>query len=292
LLFPSEGRVLLDGVDATRRPTAQRNIAQVFQFPVIYDTMTVFDNFAFRRAIERSKSPRSADGSFRWRTCWGSPTPSTSARAALRRMQKQKISLGRGLVRSDVAAILFDEPLTVIDPHSKWSLRREPKRIHQEFKLTLIYVTHDQAEALTFADQVVVLHEGRIVQVGSPTDLFERPTHTFVGHFIGSPGMNIIPCEIDGLAARLNGCHIALDPDYAKRASRANGKLHLGIRPQFVRYRASATEGYLPAEITQVEDLGNYKILTARLGGHLVKVKVSEDMRVAGGAGWLGFPPE
>jgi len=153
-------------------------------------------------------------------------------------------------------------------------------------------VTHDQAEALTFATQVVVLHEGRAVQVGSPTDLFERPTHTFVGHFIGSPGMNIIPCEIDGSGARVDGRLIALDRDYAKRAIRANGKLELGIRPEFVRYRADAADGYLPAEITQVEDLGNYKILSARLGEHLVKAKVGEDTRVAGGVGWLSFPSE
>ncbi len=180
----------------------------------------------------------------------------------------------------------------MIDPHLKWTLRRKLKQIHQELRLTLIYVTHDQAEALTFADQVVVLHEGRAVQVGTPTDLFEHPAHTFVGHFIGSPGMNLVPCEIDGAGARVDGSVIALRPDYAERARRANGKLELGIRPEFVRYRASTAEGYLPAEITEVEDLGNYKIVTAKLGGHVLKAKVSEDVRVAGGPGWLGFPPE
>ena len=292
LLFPSEGLVLLDGADATRLPTAQRNIAQVFQFPVIYDTMTVFDNFAFPLRNRKVKEPEVRRRVVQVADMLGLAGVLNKRASGLAADAKQKISLGRGLVRSDVAAILFDEPLTVIDPHSKWSLRRNLKQIHQEFKLTLIYVTHDQAEALTFADQVVVLHEGRIVQVGSPTDLFERPAHTFVGHFIGSPGMNIIPCEIAGPAARVDGCLIALDPDCAKRALRASGKLQLGIRPEFVRYRASAAEGYLPAEITQVEDLGNYKILTARLGGHLVKAKVSEDMQVGGGAGWLGFPPE
>ena len=292
LLFPSEGQVLIDGSDATRLPTAQRNIAQVFQFPVIYDTMTVFDNFAFPLRNRKVKEPEVRRRVVQVAEMLGLADVLNKRASGLAADAKQKISLGRGLVRSDVAAILFDEPLTVIDPHSKWSLRRQLKEIHQEFKLTLIYVTHDQAEALTFADQVVVLHEGRVIQVGSPTDLFERPTHTFVGHFIGSPGMNIIPCEINGSAARVGGSFISLDPDYAKRARRANGNLELGIRPEFVRYRASAAEGYLPAEITQVEDLGNFKILTARLGGHLVKAKVGEDIRVSGGAGWLGFPPD
>lgn len=292
LLFPSEGQVLLDGVDATRLPTARRNIAQVFQFPVIYDTMTVFDNFAFPLRNRRVKEPEVRRRVAQVAEMLGLSDVLNKRASGLAADAKQKISLGRGLVRSDVAAILFDEPLTVIDPHAKWSLRRSLKQIHQEFKLTFIYVTHDQAEALTFADQVVVLHEGRIVQVGTPADLFERPNHTFVGHFIGSPGMNIIPCEIDGAAARVGGCLIGLDPDYAERAARAAGKLQLGIRPEFVRYRASPAEGFLPAEITQVEDLGNYKIVTARLDGQHVKAKVREEVRIIGGAGWLGFPHE
>ena len=94
--------------------------------------------------------------------------------------------------------MLFDEPLTVIDPHLKWQLRRKLKQIHHELKLTLIYVTHDQVEALTFADQVVVMTRGRAVQIGSASDLFERPQHTFVGHFIGSPGMNFLPRAVRG----------------------------------------------------------------------------------------------
>ena len=106
------------------------------------------------------------------------------------------ISLGRGLVRSDVNVIMFDEPLTVIDPHLKWVLRSKLKELHQKIKRTMIYVTHDQTEALTFADQVVVMHEGQIVQTGTPVELFEKPKHTFVGHFIGSPGMNILPSDI------------------------------------------------------------------------------------------------
>ena len=125
-------------------------------------------------------------------------------------------------MRNDVAAILFDEPLTVIDPHVKWMLRLKLKQIHKEFKLTLIYVTHDQAEALTFADQVMVLSEGRVVQVGSPTDLFENPAHTFVGHFIGSPGMNLLPCELESGGVRVDAHSIALEPAYVSgRAGRA-----------------------------------------------------------------------
>src|SRR5690606_11880609 len=122
---------------------------------------------------------------------------------------KQKISLGRGLVRSDVSAVLFDEPLTVIDPHLKWQLRRTLKEIHQELKLRLIYVSHDQTEALTFAGHVVVMSRGKAVQIGRPGDLFERPAHTFVGHFIGSPGMNFLPAQWREGALEVGGYRLA-----------------------------------------------------------------------------------
>src|SRR2546428_387881 len=97
---------------------------------------------------------------------------------------------GRGVVRLDVAAVLFAEPLTVIDPELKWQLRSKLKALHRELDLTMIYVTHDQTEALTFADTVVVMHNGRVVQSGTPAELFDKPEHTFVGYFIGSPALN------------------------------------------------------------------------------------------------------
>ena len=138
---------------------------------------------------------------------------------------KQKISLGRGLVRADVEAILFDEPLTVIDPQLKWELRSQLKELHRALDLTMIYVTHDQTEALTFADKVVVMHEGSVVQIGTPEELFERPAHTFVGYFIGSPGMNVLPAEVQGRQARIAGHALALDRATARcrraRASRS-----------------------------------------------------------------------
>jgi glycerol transport system ATP-binding protein len=292
LVRPSEGRILFNGVDVTDHSTVKRNIAQVFQFPVIYDTMTVYDNLAFplrnRGVLESEVRVRVAKVAELLEL-----TNDLKRRASgLAVDAKQKISLGRGLVRNDVAAILFDEPLTVIDPHLKWMLRLKLKQIHQEFNLTLIYVTHDQAEALTISDQVMVLSEGRVLQAGSPKDLFEHPAHTFVGHFIGSPGMNLLPCVIDGIGVRVDGRTIALDPEYAERARRAGGELTLGIRPEFVRYEPHAVTGYMPAVVTLVEDLGKYKIATARLGERLVRVKLSESVDVATGPGWLSFPPE
>ena len=197
LLKPTKGEILFDDKNVTALNPVERDIAQIFQFPVIYDTMTVYDNLAFPLK-NRGLSKTEIDSKVKEIGEMLELTSTLNNKAAgLTADGKQKISLGRGLVRSDVNVIMFDEPLTVIDPHLKWVLRSKLKELHQKINRTMIYVTHDQIEALTFADEVVVMHEGQIVQTGTPVELFEKPKHTFVGHFIGSPGMNILPCEIE-----------------------------------------------------------------------------------------------
>ncbi|MBP6277561.1 MAG: ABC transporter ATP-binding protein, partial [Limnohabitans sp.] len=175
LVVPSQGTVKFDGVDVTRSSPQARNIAQVFQFPVIYDTMTVAQNLAFPLKNRQVPADQIRQRVGQIAEMLDMSHQLDMRAAGLSADQKQKISLGRGLVRSDVSAVLFDEPLTVIDPHLKWQLRRKLKQIHHELKLTLIYVTHDQVEALTFAEEVVVMTRGKAVQVGSAEALFERP---------------------------------------------------------------------------------------------------------------------
>ncbi len=292
LLTPSKGRVLYDGQDVTDLPPEKRNIAQVFQFPVLYDTMTVFDNLAFplrNRGHESSK----VDRRVREVADILDLTPYLYKRAeGLAADAKQKISLGRGLVRSDVAAILFDEPLTVIDPHLKWNLRRKLKDIHEQLKLTFIYVTHDQIEALTFADKVVVMYEGEIVQIGSPQDLFENPEHTFVGYFIGSPGMNFIDCTLEGNMARLNGASIALDEKVAAKGHKTQGKLELGIRPIHLELYAEAADGSAPVKVKSVEDQGSHRIVNVALAGKTLRARLPEGKPVPQEQAWLFFPPK
>ena len=270
LIHPSEGRILFDGRDVTDLPTEARNIAQVFQFPVIYDTMTVRENLAF--PLRNRRLPEDA---IRRRVDEILDMIDLQALADRRARGltadlKQKIALGRGLVRADVAAILFDEPLTVIDPHMKWLLRSQLKQLHQSSGVTMIYVTHDQTEALTFADRVVVMHEGQIVQIGTPEALFERPEHTFVGYFIGSPGMNVMPVAVDGAEARLGGHAIALP---GAPASPVQGTTALGVRPEFVRLGPDG----LPASIRRVEDLGRHKVAWLGLEGIEIAAIVPED---------------
>jgi len=286
LLRPSQGRVLFDGQDVTDLPPDRRHIAQVFQFPVIYDTMTVYDNLAFPL---RNRGVAKADVDHRVRQIAEllELTPTLGRRAAgLTADGKQKISLGRGLVRSDVNVIMFDEPLTVIDPHLKWLLRSKLKELHHELRRTMIYVTHDQTEALTFADRVMVMDLGQVVQIGTPVELFEAPKHTFVGHFIGSPGMNVLPCRLEGGRPTIAGQPIATANAAAVRDG--DGLLEIGVRPEFITF---AAEG-LPVSVVKVSDAGRYRVVDTRCGEHSIKLLVDEASPVPEGAAHLRFDPE
>jgi glycerol transport system ATP-binding protein len=292
LLTPSKGRVLYDGKDVTDLPPEKRNIAQVFQFPVLYDTMSVFNNLAFplrNRGVGESEVKKRVLEVAEILDL----TPFLNKRAAgLGADAKQKISLGRGLVRSDVAAILFDEPLTVIDPHLKWHLRRKLKEVHDQLKLTLIYVTHDQVEALTFADQVMVMYEGELIQAGTPQELFENPKHKFVGYFIGSPGMNFLSCTLEGNTARIDGAGIELDEDTAVLGNKAQGELELGIRPMYLEVHTQSVKGGIPASVKTVEDQGSFKIVTVNLAGHTLRARLPEGKSVSENEAWLRFPTQ
>jgi glycerol transport system ATP-binding protein len=288
IVTPSRGKILFDGTDITQATTQKRNIAQVFQFPVIYDTMTVGENLAFPL---KNRGVSAVDIVARVRQIADllDLTPYLHRKATrLTADAKQKISLGRGLVRSDVAAVLFDEPLTVIDPELKWQLRSKLKALHRELDLTMIYVTHDQTEALTFADTVVVMHDGRVVQSGTPAELFDKPAHTFVGYFIGSPGMNIIPAQVGGHTARIDGHTIALGRRYNKLPSGA--KIEIGVRPEFVDIAAPAP-GLLSASIERIDDLGRIRFARVRVGDAKLAARVPPGFSPAGDTAGLVFDP-
>jgi glycerol transport system ATP-binding protein len=273
LVTPSQGTVLFDGRDVSKDTPQQRNIAQVFQFPVIYDTMTVAENLAFPLRNRKMPKEQIAKRVGEIAEMLEMSGQLNQRAAGLAADAKQKISLGRGLVRPDVSAVLFDEPLTVIDPHLKWQLRRKLKQIHHELKLTLIYVTHDQVEALTFADQVVVMTRGRAVQIGSPADLFERPSHTFVGHFIGSPGMNFLVGQVSA-----GGMHIAEKTlSLPAGCLLPDGETKLGIRPEYLTLVAANTEGALPVTVSRVQDVGTHLMLNAECAGIALKARFSPD---------------
>ncbi len=285
LLIPSEGRILFDDKDVTHLPTANRNIAQVFQFPVVYDTMSVRDNLAFPLKNRKADSAYIVERVQKIAAMIDMENILDKKARGLGADEKQKISLGRGMVREDVNALLFDEPLTVIDPQMKWQLRTQLKALHNEFGHTMIYVTHDQTEALTFADKVVVMHEGCVVQIGTPQELFEKPEHTFVGYFIGSPGMNILKADIIGNRAIVNGAKILLPQSYEPKAS----KVEIGIRPEFLSL--SSTNG-VPVQIERVEDVGRHKIIRANISGIPINILEKEGAEIGSDMNRVIFNPE
>ena len=285
LLRPREGRILFDGEDVTDLPPDRRHIAQVFQFPVVYDTMTVYDNLAFPLR-NRGVAAAAVDRRVREIAEMIDLTPLLGRRAkGLTADGKQKISLGRGLVRSDVNVIMFDEPLTVIDPYLKGLLRSKLKELHRRIRATMIYVTHDQTEALTFADSVAVMSEGAVMQIGTPVELFERPRHTFVGHFIGSPGMNVLPCRAENNVAHIDGT--AIPTASLATGAAASARLEVGVRPEFVSF---ADDG-LPVTVDKVSDAGRYRIVDTRHGEHRIRLLVGDPAGIPSETAYLTFDP-
>ena len=283
LLNPTKGQILFDDKDITSLSPVERNIAQIFQFPVIYDTMTVYDNLAFPLK-NRGMSDGEIDSRVKEIAEMLELTSTLNNRASgLTADGKQKISLGRGLVRANVNVIMFDEPLTVIDPHLKWVLRSKLKELHQKINRTMIYVTHDQTEALTFADKVVVMHEGEIVQTGTPVELFEKPKHTFVGYFIGSPGMNILPCKIENGEPIVDGIKISIDNKIKKKSNFS--KTEVGVRPEFVSFSKNG----IPVKILKVSNTGRHKIIDTECKSGKVKVLSHSSKEIPSGSAFLSF---
>lgn len=312
LVTPSEGQILFDGHEVNSLTPQQRNIAQVFQFPVIYDTMSVYDNLAFPlRNVGKSEAEISAKVKDIAYMLELEDVLKKKAKN-LTADEKQKVSMGRGLVRDDVSAILFDEPLTVIDPHLKWKLRRKLKQIHEQFNITMVYVTHDQLEASTFADKIAVMYGGQVVQFGTPRELFEKPEHTFVGYFIGSPGMNFFEGSFLQNELYLEGHQVALSKEMkSKLAITPYNSLKLGIRPEFVEVLEANSpllnklstdeneakeslletcENCFKCEVVLVSDLGTYKIVSLKLGNTEFKARLPEEQAVPSGSVYVRFP--
>ncbi len=278
LLYPSDGRVLVGGDDVTRTPTAKRNIAQVFQFPVIYQSKTVYENLAFplrcRGWDNASIKPRVAEIA----DLLGLSSRLGQSARRLTADEKQLISLGRGLVRNDVSALLMDEPLTVIDPHMKFDLRRRIKQVSDKTRHTVVYVTHDQNEAMTFADEVLVMSAGRVVQRGTPQDLFENPCNHYVGNFIGSPGMNFLDVDQRGDQLFWQGHLLAGDPGFSRL--KPEKSLRIGIRPEHVVLASGVEEG-IPAIVRGVQHQGSINVVDVAVGNARLKLKVASRIAIA-----------
>ncbi|MFK8042364.1 ABC transporter ATP-binding protein [Congregibacter sp.] len=200
LLVPTSGSLRFDGEDVSELSGRRRNVAQVFQFPVLYESLSVAENLAFPLKTRKADAALIAERIDYICKELEIDGIRTQKPASLSLFQKQLVAVGKALVWPDVSMVLLDEPLTAVEPRTKWRLRQTLRRVQADLKVTMIYVTHDQTEALTFADRVSILSTGGIVQTGTPQELYSSPTHEFVGHFVGSPGMNFLPAEALGIS--------------------------------------------------------------------------------------------
>ncbi|WP_431926599.1 ABC transporter ATP-binding protein [Nonomuraea jabiensis] len=288
LLTPTVGRIFFDDRDVTDVPTSGRNIAQVFQFPVLYEEMSVYDNLAFPLRNRRYPKKEIDERVRQVSRLLGLDHLLGRRSRRLDAGHQQIVSLGRGLVRSQVAAVLLDEPLTVVDPALKWTLRSKLKEIHRDTGHTLVYVTHDQTEALTFADEVVVLNDGAIVQAGEPAELFLSPAHEFVGHFIGSPGMNMLPAEIVGDVVRVGQADVGLIG-----GELPPGPVRIGVRPEFVEITGAGRSPGVAATVTGIDRMGAYDLVHASVGEHpvIARTEAGSPYR-PGSVEFLHFPAD
>jgi glycerol transport system ATP-binding protein len=289
LLIPSRGRVIFDGQDFTHKATPQRNIAQVFQMPVIYTLMTVGENLAFPllcRGVEKAQCEKRV---LEIAELLGLRERLKSPARRLAADEKQLVSLGRGLVRQDVTAVLMDEPLTVIDPQQKFEIRRKLKQINESLGLTMVFVTHDQNEAMSFADTVMVMDQGEVVQAGSPEELYERPRTTFVGYFIGSPAMNFLDCTLEGGRLHTGGGDIPLPPGVTPPSESAG--LKLGIRPRYAGLSAKKGEWSLKVRLIKVHELGDHWVIRVAVGGAEFNLKTLPGVELPTDRAWVNLPP-
>jgi len=273
------GTIAIAGEVVNDLPPRERDIAMVFQNYALYPYMTVYDNIAF--GLRARKTPRSEIES---------KVQAAAKMLAIDHLldrhprqlsggQLQRVAIGRAIVRN-ARLYLFDEPLSNLDAQLRDEMRGEIKRLHQELGKTMIYVTHDQIEAMTMADRIVLMREGRIEQQGAPLDLYERPATKYVAGFLGSPAMNFIPAQLvadgGGLALRLaDNTRLALPAQRAARyATQRDRAVTLGVRPEHIgRARAGDTRAGLArcaADIDLVQPTGSRTYGTFRLGGQEV----------------------
>lgn len=283
----SSGRLQLAGRDITHLPAVKRNLAMVFQSYALYPHMNVRQNLSFALKLAGMAQDRIDAKVARTARTLGLDGLLERKPAALSGGQRQRVAIGRAIVR-EPELFLFDEPLSNLDAALRAQTRLEIARLHRELHATTIYVTHDQVEAMTLADKVVIFNGGRVEQVGAPLTLFQQPANRFVAAFLGMPQMSFLDVIVDDGSLRLPGGQRLLAPAALDLAA-AGDALSLGMRPDQVRLLAEPTAQALPCTVEVVERLGSDSfVYTAVPGAGPVTVRAAgSDPVVAGDQRWL-----
>jgi multiple sugar transport system ATP-binding protein len=292
LLDVSAGQIFINGKNVTWEEPKDRGIGMVFQSYALYPQMTVEGNLSF--GLKNARLPKDEIARRIARAAGILQIEPLLQRkpAALSGGQRQRVAIGRALVR-DVDVFLFDEPLSNLDAKLRAELRVEIKRLHNQLANTMIYVTHDQIEAMTLADRIAVMRGGVIQQFASPKEIYNRPVNLFVAGFIGSPGMNFLDGEIDGANFATDGVRIPL-ARYEAAATPASGtKVTFGIRPEHVALNSGADWPFSArVKVDVVEPMGSDSLVWTKLGRHNLAVRVpTERMPSTGDMVEIGFDP-
>ena len=268
------GRIVIGDRVVTDLEPAARDVAMVFQNYALYPHFTVFENIAFPLRARRVAAAE-IDTRVRAAAARVALDPLLDRRPAqLSGGQQQRVALARAIVRNP-AVYLMDEPLSNLDAQLRLQTRTELKRLHQELGTTMVYVTHDQAEAMTLATRIAIMQHGEIVQIGAPLDLYRRPVNTFVATFLGNPPMNLLPAHL------------------GRNVSSGENGHQIGIRPEDVQLATSPAAGWDAGRVLVVEPMGSESLMTVEQNGHRIVARVSPDVRVEPGQEvWVRLPPD
>ena len=276
----SDGELRIDGQRVNELPPRSRDIAMVFQDYALYPHKTLFENMAFglrlRQTPEDEIQRRVMDAARLLKI----EHMLERRPAALSGGQRQRVAIGRAIVRQP-KVFLFDEPLSNLDAQLRHEMRSEIKRLHQRLGATIIYVTHDQVEAMTMADRIAVLSAGQLMQYDTPDAIYNRPAALFVAGFTGAPPMNLVDCTLAGAAARLGPLLLPLPAELATRAPAA--PLKLGVRPENLRFVRQEGDTDLPAEVLLLEPLGAETLVTLKVGNGELIARGPADFRLPTG---------
>jgi multiple sugar transport system ATP-binding protein len=284
LLEPTDGQIFISGRNVTWMEPSERGIGMVFQSYALYPQMTVRGNLSF--GLRNARVPRAEIEDKVARAAQVLQIEPLLGRkpAALSGGQRQRVAIGRALVR-DVDVFLFDEPLSNLDAKLRADLRVEIKRLHQSLSNTMIYVTHDQIEAMTLADRIAIMRGGRIMQLATPDEIYNRPANRYVADFIGSPSMNFLDGHWEGGAFRANGLTLPMTGYVLGAPQVADRPATIGIRPEHVATGRLAEHAPVHAEVVAdlVEPMGSDTLVWAQLAGVPFRIRMDGQARVAPG---------
>jgi len=284
---PDEGKILIDEEDVTNKRASKRNVAFVFQLYALYPHLTAYDNIAFPLLAQGLSKKRARQEVYRAAQVLRIKHILNKKPRELSGGDMQRVALGRAIVRRP-EVFLLDEPIGTLDAVFREEMRAELKKLHVDIGATTVYVTHDQVEAMSMGDRVVIMNHGVLQQIGTPYEVYNKPKNLFVANFIGSPGMNFISCKplrgprgklVLGLSAVNTTIAISDEIQRTIIDKEKEGKdLVLGIRPENVMFSEKTKSNSLQAKVYVVETMGSYNIIDVKLGGKTIKVHTAPNI--------------